>query len=81
MIASPSYPDSYPNDVDCWWTLRASRGHGIRLSFHNFDIETTDHCNGDYVEVRTSLRCLERQRFNSCATGLNSHCDKKKSDI
>ncbi|XP_043205584.1 cubilin-like [Amphibalanus amphitrite] len=56
MLASPGYPDSYPNDVDCWWRIGAARGNGIQLSFHAFDLETTDNCNGDYLEIREARR-------------------------
>ena len=55
LLASPSYPDSYPNDADCWWRIAAAMGHSVHLSFRAFDLETTDHCNGDYLEVGTDI--------------------------
>ncbi|KAF0296268.1 Cubilin [Amphibalanus amphitrite] len=56
MLASPGYPDSYPNEVDCWWRIGAALGNGIQLSFHAFDLEATDNCNGDYLEIREGRR-------------------------
>uniref|UniRef100_A0A182RN21 Cubilin n=1 Tax=Anopheles funestus TaxID=62324 RepID=A0A182RN21_ANOFN len=51
-FSSPNYPDSYPLNVECIWKLSASPGNKMTLSFKELDIDPTDDCNGDYLEIR-----------------------------
>lgn len=30
---SPNYPDAYPPNVECVWTIRSSPGNRLQLSF------------------------------------------------
>lgn len=52
-IYSPEYPQRYPKNADCDWTIRVDRGYSITLTFLEFDVE--DHpdvlCPYDYVRV------------------------------
>jgi hypothetical protein len=41
------WPDAYENSADCWWLLAAQPGHGIQISFLDFDVERSY----DYIEV------------------------------
>ena len=50
-FASPSYPDSYPPSAQCVWTLGSAPGNRVGLSFLAFDLEDSQGCNKDYVEV------------------------------
>ncbi|KAG4066297.1 hypothetical protein HA402_000521 [Bradysia odoriphaga] len=52
QIASPSYPRSYPTDVECVWELSASPGNRLILTIEKLDIELSDKCNEDYLEIR-----------------------------
>ncbi|XP_052870861.1 cubilin homolog [Anopheles cruzii] len=51
-FASPNYPDSYPTGVECVWEVAASAGNKISLYIKELDIESSDDCNGDYLEIR-----------------------------
>uniref|UniRef100_A0A182NM22 Cubilin n=1 Tax=Anopheles dirus TaxID=7168 RepID=A0A182NM22_9DIPT len=51
-FASPNYPSTYPVSVECVWRLTASVGNRMTLFFKELDIETSDDCNGDYLEIR-----------------------------
>ncbi|XP_054719322.1 cubilin-like [Uloborus diversus] len=51
-IASPGFPNFYDFDVECVWTIKASAGSKLLLSFSSFNIEDSEHCNVDYLEVR-----------------------------
>ncbi|XP_075232242.1 cubilin [Lycorma delicatula] len=55
-IVSPNFPDSYPPNIECIWTLKAAPGNVIQLQFTTFDLVegTTDYCDEDYVEIRES---------------------------
>ncbi|XP_068694611.1 uncharacterized protein [Montipora foliosa] len=53
-FTSPNYPFSYPNNLDCLWTITVTPGYYIHLNFSNFSLEGTyglSFCPFDYVEV------------------------------
>lgn len=52
-IASPNYPFSYPRNVECIYLITAEPGNAIELTF-DFELEDSDHCADDYIEVRES---------------------------
>ena len=50
-FASPGYPNAYPQNAECIWTLGEWPGNKLTLSFQFFNLETSDGCNRDYVEI------------------------------
>ena len=50
-VSSPGFPDTYPPSVECVWTLAASLGNIVQINFESFDIEESDNCNEDYVDI------------------------------
>ena len=38
-IQSPRYPDNYPNDYFCFWTVSVPQGHKLSVNFLRFDTE------------------------------------------
>ncbi|XP_043916396.1 CUB and sushi domain-containing protein 1-like [Protopterus annectens] len=40
-MLSPSFPDFYPNSLNCTWTIEVSHGKGVQLTFHTFHLETS----------------------------------------
>lgn len=51
-LASPNYPRSYPNSANCEWTLITSPGNKVYVVFEKFDVEYSEQCNEDYLEIR-----------------------------
>ncbi|KAG6453574.1 hypothetical protein O3G_MSEX008219 [Manduca sexta] len=51
-IASPNYPRPYPADAHCEWILKTSPGNKVYITFERFDLEESEGCNEDYLEVR-----------------------------
>uniref|UniRef100_A0A0F8AH39 Cubilin n=1 Tax=Larimichthys crocea TaxID=215358 RepID=A0A0F8AH39_LARCR len=49
---SPNYPDAYPPNVECVWTIRSSPGNRLQLSFIVFHLQGGSGCQNDYLEVR-----------------------------
>ncbi|TRY89102.1 hypothetical protein DNTS_004573 [Danionella cerebrum] len=49
---SPNYPDVYPPNVECVWTITSSPGNGLELSFIMFQLQQSSDCSNDYLEVR-----------------------------
>lgn len=52
IITSPSYPNSYPLNAECVWILNTSPGNKITLVFSEFDVESNENCDLDYLEIR-----------------------------
>uniref|UniRef100_A0A672HTS6 Cubilin (intrinsic factor-cobalamin receptor) n=1 Tax=Salarias fasciatus TaxID=181472 RepID=A0A672HTS6_SALFA len=50
-IHSPSYPASYPSNVDCSWVISVDSSHRVLLNFTDLDIEIHSNCSWDYVAV------------------------------
>lgn len=60
VIESPNFPNDYPNNLDCAWTIVVSNGNKINMQFSHFFVEndnifhneTNEHvCKYDYVEI------------------------------
>jgi len=52
-FTSPSFPGSYPLSTECVWTVSASAGNRVLVSFRQFELQDSEFCNGDYLEVRS----------------------------
>ena len=50
-VTSPGFPDSYPPAVECVWSLAASTGNRVQLNFEMLNIEESENCNEDYVDI------------------------------
>ncbi|NXP01382.1 CDCP2 protein, partial [Certhia brachydactyla] len=51
-ITSPRYPESYPNDAECRWSIGGARGGGpLTLVFADFQMEGGQGCGFDYVAL------------------------------
>uniref|UniRef100_A0AAY4C2K6 Granzyme M n=1 Tax=Denticeps clupeoides TaxID=299321 RepID=A0AAY4C2K6_9TELE len=55
LVQSPNHPKHYGNDTDCRWVIRAPKGHVVKLDFHDFDLEQSEHCYYDSVKVMGDL--------------------------
>ena len=55
VIQSPNYPNNYPSNVNCTWTITAPPNEVITLTFTDLRLESHDACMFDYVQV--SFRC------------------------
>ena len=58
ILTSPSYPDNYPDNADCVYTISQPTGTAIVLTFHSMDIEDdidwcpSCTCDYDFLEIR-----------------------------
>uniref|UniRef100_A0A8C5PPF0 Complement C1s n=1 Tax=Leptobrachium leishanense TaxID=445787 RepID=A0A8C5PPF0_9ANUR len=50
-ITSPKYPQGYPNDAYQSWNISVPKGFGIKLYFLHLDIEPSQDCEYDFVQV------------------------------
>ncbi|KAK4871991.1 hypothetical protein RN001_016115 [Aquatica leii] len=51
-IATPRYPNNYPMEIQCEWTIRVAPGNRLTLSFNEFDLVDSENCYLDYLEIR-----------------------------
>lgn len=63
-FSSPGYPDSYPHNKECLWSLKTAPGSSIQLVIHDFDVEYHSRCGFDVLEVGTSGATQLSQNFN-----------------
>ncbi|KAF5282685.1 hypothetical protein FQA39_LY17492 [Lamprigera yunnana] len=54
FLATPGYPNSYPLDIQCEWTIQVAVGNRIGLAFKTFDLLSSENCHLVYVEIRDS---------------------------
>ncbi|NXK03516.1 CDCP2 protein, partial [Herpetotheres cachinnans] len=51
-ITSPRYPESYPNNAECRWSIGGAGGSGpLTLVFADFQVEGGHGCGFDYVAL------------------------------
>ena len=59
-FASFSYPLNYPNNVKCSWRIDRPVGFIVQLTFHSFNLQQSENCETDYVEIRQSKDNFKR---------------------
>ena len=54
ILTSPSYPDNYPNDADCVYSITRPNGTCVNLKVMAVDVEERGPFSGcyDYLEIR-----------------------------
>ncbi|XP_069095273.1 deleted in malignant brain tumors 1 protein-like isoform X3 [Pleurodeles waltl] len=50
-LFSPFYPGHYPNNARCVWQIQARNNFRIHLSIPNLQLEPSNNCVYDYIEV------------------------------
>ncbi|PAV89968.1 hypothetical protein WR25_10546 [Diploscapter pachys] len=50
-LQSPGYPDSYPPNTDCLWTIHVSKGYKVALEIVYFYVEQHKDCVYDKVVI------------------------------
>ncbi|GFO15509.1 coagulation factor x [Plakobranchus ocellatus] len=52
---SPNFPDPYPLNIDCYWTITAPTGSRINLTSEYFIIEEQAQCQWDYLAIQDGI--------------------------
>ena len=54
-LSSPHYPNIYPNNINCHWTINLTAGYRVKLFFTFMELEDrnslTDECDYDSVAI------------------------------
>ncbi|CAH0721455.1 unnamed protein product, partial [Brenthis ino] len=90
VISSPNYPQNYNANAECFYRIVTSTGTRIRISFSVLDLERTQYCKDDYVEifdgrdsnsVSFGKHCYLSPKLNNVETSSNHAFIKFRSDI
>lgn len=46
-FTSPNYPNAYPGETVCEWTITVEYGNSIQVTIHDFDMESASDCTLD----------------------------------
>uniref|UniRef100_A0A1I8N3F6 Uncharacterized protein n=2 Tax=Musca domestica TaxID=7370 RepID=A0A1I8N3F6_MUSDO len=55
ILTSPNYPLPYAGNIECIWTITAKLGNTIQIEFDDLDMAASEHCNEDFLEIRSWL--------------------------
>ncbi|XP_065362088.1 cubilin homolog [Calliphora vicina] len=69
VITSPNYPNNYPENSDCEWTITVTDHHAIIFTMDELDLEDFYDCEMDYVEAfeeRSDSDAEPLQLFKKC---------------
>lgn len=55
--------DDYTTSLNCLWTVVAPLNHTINLIWNSFDVEETDNCVFDYVEIYDGINPNSSHKF------------------
>lgn len=64
-IHSPQYPNNYPDNADCSWTITVDAGHRVFFNFTDLHVENHNSCDLDYVAVSAKFA------LDKCITFVN----------
>lgn len=78
---SPGYPNVYPLDVECIWTIETALGTSIELSISEYDMEGQAECSYDSLSVyggpdQTSPRLTQLCQRRSTNTTVTASGNK-----
>lgn len=52
IIQTPNYPSqNYENKKNCEWNIKSDPSHSLTFQFTDFDLESSDNCTKDVVEI------------------------------
>ena len=54
-FASHMYPLPYSNDAKCLWEIERPVGYVVQFTFLSFDLQQSQDCEADYVEIKHGL--------------------------
>uniref|UniRef100_A0A2K5VBR4 Complement C1r subcomponent n=1 Tax=Macaca fascicularis TaxID=9541 RepID=A0A2K5VBR4_MACFA len=59
-VTSPLFPKPYPNSFETTTMITVPTGYGVKLVFQHFDLEPSEGCSYDYVEISADTKNLGR---------------------
>lgn len=79
ILESLNYPNNYPLNEHCSWTIQATKGNTLNYSFTAFDVEDGSDCNRDFVKVCAQI--LETGKIKSLTKKKNIKIAEEQGEI
>ncbi|KAL8624654.1 hypothetical protein ACOMHN_045189 [Nucella lapillus] len=70
VLKSPGHPGPYPRNQDCVYVIRRPDTDRVTLAFHELDLEKTDHCVADSLEIRDGDSEKAPVRYRGCGSNM-----------
>ena len=71
QLKSPEFPNNYPNDKICYWTITVPFGFSVTLDFETFEVSlNASVCQYDYVEIRDGGDLTSKMLGKFCGDAL-----------
>ena len=61
---SPNFPENYPSNAECTWTITVPEHQKVSLQFQSLDID----CAGDFIEIHDGSDGSARKIGHFCGT-------------
>ena len=61
-LDSPQYPNLYPNNQICTWTITATYGQ-LAMVFNKFTVQSDSTCSKDYLQISGPIKKYRRARL------------------
>lgn len=63
----------YDDSMDCEWTIEAPQNSNVQLIFLTFDIESSENCTYDYVQVFSNMEDTNGPMYGQyCGIGVGA---------
>ncbi|XP_064633590.1 bone morphogenetic protein 1-like [Lineus longissimus] len=68
-FSSPNYPMYYYKEHTCTWVVHTPKGHSVKLNFQDFQLEKSDNCTFDFIELRLGTSKKGKPLGRLCGVG------------
>lgn len=79
ILESLNYPNNYPLNEHCNWTIQTTNGNTLNYSFRAFDLEDGTGCDRDFLKVCTQM--LETRKIRSLPIKKNKKDAEDQGEI
>ncbi|XP_058866284.1 hatching enzyme 1.2-like [Acipenser ruthenus] len=67
-LTSSNYPLEYPVNTDCIWIINAPKGYKVSLTISSFDVEYSEDCSYDYLNLRDGPKTTSPVQQTHCGS-------------
>lgn len=79
ILESLNYPNNYPLNEHCNWTIQTTKGNTLNYSFTAFDLEDGSDCDRDFLKVCAQI--LETRKIKSLTIKKRNKIAEEQGEI